>query len=144
MVFAFAVGVTVAFRQLARAQSRFDPNKIVAAEPALTVITSPGTYRYDGLGVTLRVWIDAGGIVQYELSAADGNQLVHSAERASTYSRWGFVIDEKRRLWFYSGDVGTSLWDGSGTAARGLPKDDPLRGEMPSALQSYMPQSLRR
>jgi hypothetical protein len=144
MVFAFAVGITVAFRQLARAQSRFDPNKIVAAEPSLTVVTSPGVYRYDGLDITLKVWVDARGIVQYDLSAADGAQFVHSTERASTYSRWAFVLDEKKRLWFYSSDVGLFLWDGGGAATRGLTKDDPLRSEMPNVLQSYLPQSLRR
>jgi hypothetical protein len=144
MVFAFAVGITVAFRQLARAQSAFDPTKIVSAEPSRTLITSPGTYQYVALGLTLKVWVDTSGLVQYDLSGADGQSLAHSTERASTYSRWALLIDDRKRLWFFSGDIGAFLWDGTGQTSRPLGTDDPVRGEMPAVLKAYLPRSLKK
>jgi hypothetical protein len=141
MVFAFGVGVAVAFRQLARAQTRFDPNKVVAATPVTTLITSPGIYRFEDLGFVLKVWIDVGGIVQYELAGIDGSAKAASTERASTYSRWGLVLDEKSRLWFYSGDIGTFIWDGTGNTSRPLGKDNPLRKELPPTLKTYAPRA---
>ena len=83
------------------------PDTLVAAKPSETLVVLPGTYDYSDLGLVLRVWIDATGIVQYTLKDATGKQLVVSSERASAYHRWAFVLDSSRRLWFFSSDVGS-------------------------------------
>lgn len=98
-----------------------------------TVIANLGEYRYADLGLVLRTTVDSDGLVQYSLQDNSGRELVHSTERASAYSRWQIVVDSSRRLWFYSGDVGFFVWDGTGDSTRHLPTE--LRAAVPDRLK---------
>ena len=74
------------------------------------IVDRPGTYT-TMTGDVFSVGIDASGIVQYELKDATGSSLLKTNEyHASAYQAWDFYMDNSRRLWFYSGDVGVFVW----------------------------------
>jgi hypothetical protein len=63
-----------------------------------------------GSGYTLDVGVTADHLIEYTLRDKGGVELLRSPDRASNNSRWILALDEKARLWFYSGDVGTFAW----------------------------------
>ena len=104
-----------------------------------TPINVPGTYEFRNPRLTLSVWTDDQNLVQYELKNESGVVLAHSTERASAFSRWALAVDESRRLWFYSGDVGFYAWDGaSDGVSRPLAKDSALVGSVPESMKGYL------
>ncbi len=114
------------------------PAAPVAATPSKTVITRPGTYRFGDLGLVLRVEVDVEGLVQYALTDNNGRSLAHSTERASTYSTWVFMIDDSRRLWFYSGDVGFFAWDGAADGVSRPVNDPALQEVVPEPMKAFL------
>jgi hypothetical protein len=97
------------------------------------LVTEPIVYDGPRDGEAFRVWIDE-GIVKYRFTGSDGRVLIEDgAPSASAYSRWHFFVDRKRCVWFYSGDIGTSVYveQSSGYTRKPLSAQDPLAKEMP-------------
>lgn len=135
-----AMACVVAFGEWAIGCSRRPTIRTPAVQvSSATIIAKEGTYEFRDLRLVLRVWVDASALVQFELHDQVGATLAHSSERASTYSKWAFTVDDSRRLWFYSGDVGTFVWDGSADGAmQPLTKDSPLRSVIPESMKGYL------
>jgi hypothetical protein len=111
----------------------------IASVASVSVIERPGTYRFAAVGLSLKVWVDAQGLVQYSLSDLSGIERAHSTERASTCSTWEFMVDSEGRLWFYSGDVGFFVWDGAPEGVSRSIYDDPAaRAIVPGPLRTHL------
>lgn len=88
------------------------------------------------------------GLVTYELRDPAGKVLLKTNEyRASDFHRWFFYMDDKNRLWFYSGDIGVFVWlqqaDGVYTFTD-VPSPSALAREMPSEFFSRMGSAMQR
>lgn len=89
-----------------------------------------------------------GGIVTYELRDPAGRVLLKTNEyRASDFHRWFFYVDDKNRVWFYSGDIGVFVWlqqaDG-GYIFSDVPSSSALSQDMPSEFFSRMGSARQR
>ena len=74
------------------------------------LVDKPGTYKLSESGQVLRVWIDEGKIVHYELQDNTGHVIFATKERASAFHRWAIFFDGQRgQIWFDSSDIGTSV-----------------------------------
>ena len=109
------------------------------------IVVRPG--RYTQLdGTVLRV-SDKDGLVRFSLTDRFGNALVKEGQVSpSAYSRWHFLLDDKKRLWFYSGDVGTFVWvekNNTYTMVT-LGANDPLVKEMPPEFFAALGSAARR
>jgi len=51
------------------------------------------------------------GCVQFKIRDAQGHMVHREQTGASQRMRWEFAWDDADRLWFYSGDIGTSYWE---------------------------------
>jgi hypothetical protein len=110
------------------------------------LVDRPGTYTMSG-GETFRVLVK-NGIVEYDLRSSTGQTLLSVNEyRASDYHRWFFYFDDQRRLWFYSGDIGTFIWlpQSDGTYAfEGLLKESQYSKQLPKEFYSKLDTSEQR
>ena len=118
-----------------------------SVEPAIGVITQPGTFHLSALDANLIVSIEGDGLVSYKVAEKGGKILFHS-QKASAYQRWGlYWEDATSRLWFSSSDIGTSVWrrDEAGNYKQ-LDVVDHLEliKEMPAKLFDHLPKSLQR
>jgi hypothetical protein len=87
-------------------QSSKNPN------PASAVITSPGTYHLQSVDADLHISDQGNHILSFWVVTRNGIELLRSTEQPSTLQRWLLFWDnEKKRLWFSSSDIGTSVWD---------------------------------
>ena len=111
----------------------------IPATASETLITRPGAYRFDALGLILTVRVDQTGIIRYTLRNTEGKDIATSSERASANSRWALMVGSSRRIWFYSSDVGFFVSDGAGDgAARPVTSDPALRSAVPASMKGYL------
>ena len=106
-----------------------------------TVISGTGSYSVPLASVKLRVWTE-GGILMYEVRDNIGKLLIRSKERASTYSQWYLLWDEKNSLWVLSSDIGNSVWQSAANGAYAetfLFGDKAWYAQMPHALLKHVP-----
>ena len=115
--------------------------------------TKPGTYENTLITRTGRYPLASGGcievriipktIVEFRLIDAQGAPRLVSTERASTVHRWALYWESRtERLWFYSGDVGSTVWskDSNGHyAMEWIGRRLNIVSEMPEAFFRYFP-----
>lgn len=140
---ASAITIAVVAILFVAAQRVYRREPVPSAQPHTVIpgakITLPGTYEFQNLHLTLRVWTDRQNLIQYELRELSGTVLAHSTEQAIALSRWAITVDESRRLWFYSGDVGFFLWDGGHEGVSRPIHDDPAaRSAVPAEMREYL------
>jgi hypothetical protein len=99
---AFVVGI----QRGARRQD-FSPQQVQRGD----AIVRPGNYIFpDATQLVVRLEPDGHGhAVEYQLSRNEKVLLV-SGDDASAMHRWAFTLDDQDRLWFYSADIGLSVW----------------------------------
>lgn len=102
------------------------------ATPAASLLAPSSRYR-------LVVFNEDQGQTQgFRIEDAAGVVVLHPKERWSTRHRLYFLWDSSDRVWVYSGDVGTSIWEQVGAgwqqrsyAGSGLPAPAFLRRTVP-------------
>jgi len=105
-VVCFLITDPVSFFATGRRQS-YSPQQVQRGAP----ITRPGSYHYpDATNLVVHIEPSGGGhVVAYEL-LRNGRTLLTNDRGASDFHRWSFTLDDQDRLWFYSADIGLSLW----------------------------------
>ena len=100
------LALVAGFRHEARRQDS-SPQQIQRGAP----ITRPGSYHYsDATQLDVRLEPEGGGHVVFYQLAKNGRVLVAGGGEASGFHRWSFTLDDQDRLWFYSADIGLSVW----------------------------------
>jgi hypothetical protein len=115
-------------------RARTQPAKPVSLQGG--IIDQPGTLPSPSGRYKLETWIDPNKIVQYRVVDTKSNREVLRDNAGSTYSTWYACWGKQQSVWFYSGDIGTSVWiiDASGQAREAMI----WRGEL--AAMDLMPQ----
>ncbi len=101
-----SVALVVGIQRGARRQD-FAPQQVQRS----AAIVRPGNYHYpDATQLVVRLEPDGEGhAVEYQLSR-NGKALLVSGDQAGAFYRWAITLDDQDRLWFYSADVGLSVW----------------------------------
>ena len=113
--------------------------------------SSLGDYRLNATELTLKISKDSEGLIK--LCVTNQEDLVSELNtRASIYQRWFVFWDEqKMSLWFYSGDIGCSVFSIDET--KGIARDpgsihdkiadipEPFRMELPKNMSDALERS---
>ncbi|MDJ1471861.1 hypothetical protein QNI19_29530 [Cytophagaceae bacterium DM2B3-1] len=73
------------------------------------LVKSPGIYRYQEKGITLKVDLQD-GIVNYEITNKQGKHIIKSKKSIGDVMRWGLYWDKQDRFWALSSDIGSYVW----------------------------------
>lgn len=101
-----SLALVVGIQRGARRQD-FSPQQVQRG----AAIVRPGSYLFpDATQLVVRLEPDGEGhVVEYQLYR-NGKALLVSGDEAGAFHRWAFTLDDQDRLWFYSADVGLSVW----------------------------------
>ena len=111
----------------------------------MELIKKSGVYKLVDVQLTLRVFKDSQGRIDYTITDGSGGVLVQAKRKFNPMHRWGMVIDGKQRLWVHSSDVGMVLWEKCDTGAysdKNVTQED--ANEMPKPLFDMLPRVLKK
>jgi hypothetical protein len=117
----------------------------VESKGGVNVYRESGVYELKPSAYSMSIVVNGG--VSHVIIKNSANEVVSISREASTVHKWSVFWDaEHLRLWFYSSDIGITMWNLSETEIAGIgvtPRNHqdyvPL---MPSALYQQLPKSL--
>jgi hypothetical protein len=108
-------------------------------------IDKEGTYFIKNKRITIQVFVDKEGLVQYTVENQQGN-LIQSKGHFSAYQKWWLFWDNKTdNLWVESSDIGSVLWKKSGTSYTRIEGDETsdLYKQLPQEAHQYLSNSIK-
>jgi len=108
-------------------------------------IDKEGTYMIKNKGITIQVFVDNEGLIQYMVENQKG-KLIQSKGNFSAYQKWWLFWDNKTdNLWVESSDVGSVLWKKSGTSYIKIEGDETsdLYKQLPKEAHQYLSHSVK-
>ena len=111
-------------------------------------ISKAGVYEYQGLQIIVT---DFDHILEYYMLNVDGDTLVSTDQKFSSFQRWAIHLDKDKNLWVFSSDIGDACWERDPSSEQyakrefiGLIPKDSIPAEVYNTLKEFHPYSRRK